>query len=411
MLWTKELVPGMTDTFVLAKQRDRLVSNRGSSIPPSKIRRMFNRAATMPDVVNLAVGQPDFDTPPHIIAAAERAMARGFTRYTYGLGIPELRTAIADKVQRRNRLPIDQEWVGVTVGAMEALILAMLTTLDPGDEVLIPNPGYTNFEGQLLLAGAVPVSYPLSPPDYAVDAATLAPLVTDRTRAILICSPSNPTGAVLSPKSLATVASVAREHGLLVFSDETYEDLVYEGRHHSIAALPDMAERTVSVFSFSKTYAMTGWRVGYLVAPPPLLVAMNVLQEHIVSCPSSVSQYAALAALTESQDCVVEMCAAYDERRRFIVAALNGLPGFSCPMPHGAFYAFADISGLDTPSDAFADWLLQEAHVALVPGNAFNTRGEGFVRLSYAASVSNLQEAVDRIAAALGRRQLVTMAT
>src|SRR5579872_2990629 len=241
MLGAKELVPGMTDTLVAAQQDDHLVSRRGLSIPPSKIRRMFNRAATMPDVVNLAVGQPDFDTPPHIIAAAEHAMARGFTRYTYGLGIPELRAAIADKVRLRNTLPVDQEWVGVTVGAMEALILAMLTTLDPGDEVLIPNPGYTNFEGQILLAGAVPVSYPLDPPEYAIDATILSSLVTDRTRAILVCSPSNPTGAVLGPDSLATVAAVARERGLLVFSDETYEDLIYEGRHHSIAGLPGMA--------------------------------------------------------------------------------------------------------------------------------------------------------------------------
>ena len=300
---------------------------------------------------------------------------------------------------------MDQEWVGVTVGAMAALILAMLTTLDPGDEVLIPNPGYTNFEGQLLLAGAVPVSYPLDAPDYAIDAAILSSLVTDRTRAILLCSPSNPTGAVLRPESLATVASLAREHGLLVFSDETYEDLIYEGRHHSIAALPGMAERTVSVFSFSKSYAMTGWRIGYLIAPPALISAMNVLQEHVVSCPSSVSQYAALAALTESQDCVVEMRTQYDERRRFIVTGLNNLPGISCPTPHGAFYAFPVITDLDTSSDTFADWVLQEAHVAIVPGSAFNTRGEGFVRLSYAASLPNLREAIDRIASALDRRQ------
>jgi aspartate/methionine/tyrosine aminotransferase len=393
----------MTDVIAPTIERDRLVSNRGLSIPPSKIRRMFNRAATMPDVVNLAVGQPDFDTPPHIIAAAERAMARGFTRYTYGLGIPELRAAIADKARNRNGLPIDQGWVGVTVGAMEALILAMFTTLDPGDEVLIPNPGYTNFEGQLLLAGAIPVSYPLDPPDYSVDRAVLTSLITDRTRAILVCSPSNPTGAVLGLDSMVALASVAREHGLLVYSDETYEDLIYEGSHYSIAALPDMAERTVSVFSFSKTYAMTGWRVGYLVAPPPLISAMNILQEHIVSCASSVSQYAALAALTESQDCVAEMREQYDERRHFLVTALDALPGISCPTPHGAFYAFPDISGLATSSDEFADWLLQEAHVALVPGSAFNTRGEGFVRISYAASLPKLREAVERLAAALDR--------
>ncbi len=395
----------MTDTIISSDRGIRLISNRARSVPQSKIRRMFNLAAGMDDVVNLAVGQPDFDTPPHIVAAAERAIAHGHTRYTHGLGIPELRAAIAEKVRTRNGLPVDREWVGVTVGAMEALILAMLTSLDPGDEVLIPNPGYTNFEGQLRMVGAVPVSYPLDPPDYAIRRDILAPLITGRTRGILLCSPSNPTGAVLRPESIGAVAALAREHGLLVFSDETYEDLIYEGSHHSIGALPGMAESTISVFSFSKTYAMTGWRVGYVVAPPVLLTAMNVLQEHIVSCAASVSQYAALAAVSGPQDCVAEMRAVYDDRRRYIVSALNSLPGVSCATPHGAFYAFPDISALSPSSDDFADWLLTEAHVALVPGTAFNTRGEGFVRISYAASLSMLQQAVDRIADALRDRR------
>jgi aminotransferase len=394
----------MTDVVVPAHERVTLISNRARSVPPSKIRRMFNLAAGMPGVLSLAVGQPDFDTPRHIVEAAERALAQGHTRYTHGLGIPELRVAIAEKVRTRNGLPVDHEWVGVTVGAMEALILTMLTTLDPGDEVLIPNPGYTNFEGQLRIAGAVPVSYPLDPPDYAIQRARLAPLITDRTRAILLCSPSNPTGAVLQPESLDAVASLARDHNLLIYSDETYEDLIYEGQHHSIAALPGMAESTISVFSFSKTYAMTGWRVGYLVAPPSLVTAMNVLQEHVVSCASSVSQYAALAALTGPQDYVAQMRAIYDERRHSIVSALNDLPGISCPMPRGAFYAFPDIRGVGISSDEFADWLLREAHVALVPGTAFNTKGEGFVRISYAASQSILDEAVDRIGTALESR-------
>lgn len=394
----------MTDILDPTQSRNRLISDRARTIPPSKIRRMFNLAGGMSDVVSLAVGQPDFDTPPHIVAAAERAMAAGHTRYTHGLGIPELRDAIATKVRIRNGLPVDRDWVGVTVGAMEALILTLLTALDPGDEVLIPNPGYTNFEGQLLLTGAVPVSYPLDPPDYAIDRATLEPLVTERTRAILICSPSNPTGAVLDRESLDAVAEVALRHGLMVISDETYEELIYEGKHHSIAAWPDMAESTISIFSFSKSYAMTGWRVGYLVAPPPLLTAMNVLQEHLVSCASSVSQYAALEALTGPQECVADMRAVYKERRDYIVGALNNIEGIQCPTPHGAFYAFADITALDPSADAFADWVLHEARVALVPGTAFNTRGEGFIRISYAASRSLLEEAMNRISVALERR-------
>jgi aminotransferase len=382
---------------------NRWVAARALTVPPSKIRRVFNHAERIPGVVNLGVGQPDFATPSHIRAAAWAAMEAGHTRYTHTLGIPALRQRIAEKARAINGLPADEEWVVVTVGAMEGLILSLLTTLDPDDEVLIPNPGYTNFIGQVLLAGATPVSYPLQPPDYQVDIAALRPLITDRTRAILLCSPANPTGAVLGQATLEAVAAVAQERDLLVYSDETYEALIYDGEHVSIGSLPGMAERTISIFSFSKAYAMTGWRVGYIVAPPDLVRAMNVLQEHIVSCASSVSQYAALAALEGPQDCVAEMRAVYDRRRRYIVAALNQLEGIACPIPRGAFYAFPDIRRLSPSADAFADWLLEEAGVATIPGTAFNTGGEGFLRISYAASMEALQEGINRIAAVLDR--------
>ena len=263
-------------------ERQGWVSERALSVPPSKIRRMFNRAAELPDVINLAVGQPDFDTPPHVLEAARLAAERGETKYTHGLGIPALREATAEKVRTRNHIPAEYGWMAITVGAMEGIILAMLTVLQPGDEVLIPDPGYTNFAGQVLLAGATPVSYGLEPPDYGIDEATLRAQLSDRTRAILLCSPSNPTGAVLDRRSIETVARIAQEHNLLVFSDETYEDLIYEGEHVSIGSLPGMAERTVSIFSFSKTFAMTGWRVGYVAAPPEVITTMNALQEHVV---------------------------------------------------------------------------------------------------------------------------------
>jgi aspartate/methionine/tyrosine aminotransferase len=362
---------------------------------------MFNLAEHTPGAINLAVGQPDFATPTHIVDAAKEALDLGYTRYTHSLGIPPLREAIAQKALAQNGLEVDSSWVAVTVGAMEGLILSMLTTLDPGDEVLIPNPGYTNFIGQVLLAGATPITYPVRPPDFQVDTNILRSLISDRTRAILLCSPSNPTGAVLSRENLEAVAAVVREYQLLVYSDETYEALTYDGNHQSIGALPGMVEATISIFSFSKAYAMTGWRVGYVVGPPDVIETMNYLQEHMVSCASSVSQYAALAALEGPQDCVEEMVATYKERREYIVTALNHLRGVSCPMPSGAFYAFADVSQLHDSSDDLADSLLERARVATVPGTAFNSGGEGFLRISYAASVEVLEEAMDRIGRAL----------
>jgi len=380
---------------------DHRISARARSVPASKIRRMFNMAEPMADVVNLAIGQPDFPTPAHIIAAAKAAMDRGHTRYTHGLGIPELRAAIAEKVRARNRLLVDVDCVAVTVGAMEGLILTLLTTLDAGDEVLIPNPGYTNFMGQVLLVGATPISYPVDPPDFQIDIAALRACITKRTRVIILCTPANPTGAVLSLENLREVATVAREHDLLVLSDETYEALVYDGHHVSIGALPGMLDCTVSVFSFSKAYAMTGWRIGYVVAPHDLIQTMSVLQENVVSCASSVSQYAALAALQGPQNCVREMLDIYNQRRHYMVDALNQMEGVRCPMPSGAFYVFPDISQLSASSDDLADRLLQQAYVATVPGTAFNTRGEGFLRLSYATSMDTLQEAMKRLHATI----------
>jgi len=380
---------------------DRRISARARSVPASKIRRMFNLAEPMADVVSLAIGQPDFPTPAHIVAAAKAAMDRGHTRYTHGLGIPELRAAIAEKVRGRNGLTVDADCVAVTVGAMEGLILTLLATLDAGDEVLIPNPGYTNFMGQVLMVGATPISYPVVPPDFHIDIAALRGSITERTRVIILCTPANPTGAVLSLDNLQEVAAVAREHDLLVLSDETYEALVYDGHHVSIGGLPGMLDSTVSVFSFSKAYAMTGWRIGYVVAPHDLIQTMSVLQENVVSCASSVSQYAALAALEGPQTCVQEMLDIYNQRRHYMVDALNQMDGVQCPMPSGAFYAFPDISQLSASSDALADRLLRQAHVATVPGTAFNTRGEGFLRLSYATSMDTLQEAMERLHAGI----------
>lgn len=375
-----------------------LTSLRVAELVPSEIRRIVALAGEIPDVVNLSEGQPDFATPPHVVEAATEAIRYGHTSYTPTLGIPELREAIADKARTENSLPAEANWVAVTVGAMEGLLLSMLVTLDPGDHVLVPDPGYPYFPGHARLVSAVPVPYPLEPPDFQLDVDALRRSVTPRTRALLLCTPSNPTGGVLRRDTLEQVAEVAMEHGLVVLADETYEAFVYDGAGHtSIGSLPGMAERTISLFSFSKTYAMTGWRLGYLVASPELVRRMNMVQEHLVLCPSSVSQYAGLAALRGPQDTVRAMLRVYDERRRYVASALDAIPGISCPAPHGAFYAFPNLRDLETPVDELAETLLREARVATVPGSAFGSRGQGFVRISYTVRLERLREAVHRI--------------
>jgi aspartate/methionine/tyrosine aminotransferase len=385
------------DSAVVGVTREPL-SSRAKSVPASKIRRMFGLAA-QPGVINLAIGEPDFATPEHIVAAARDALTQGLTKYTPSLGTLELRRAVAAKVRRDNHLLVDESWVVATAGAMEGLAVSMMTVLDPGDEVLIPNPGYTNFLGQARLVGAVPIFYPLEAPDFQIDVATLSHLVTRNTRAIVICSPANPTGAVLLRDNLEAIAGFVRENGLVVLSDETYDALVYDGTQNvSIASLPGMANRTFSIFSLSKTYAMTGWRLGYVVAHPDFVERMEVLQEHLVSCCSSVSQHAGVAALLGPQECVESMRRAYDERRKFLVPALNAMGPFECAAPKGAFYIWLGIRGLGESADEVADRLVGEAGVATVPGTAFNSRGEGFLRMSYAANMTILREAITRLA-------------
>jgi aspartate aminotransferase len=368
------------------------------------------------DVVSFGAGEPDFDTPERIKDAAVRAMRRGQTKYTEVGGIPELRAAVCAKFQRDNGLAYEPADVLVSCGAKHTLFNLAVALFDPGDEVLVPSPYWVSYPEQARLVGAVPVAVPTQEATgFDLEPERLRAALTPRTKAIILNSPNNPTGAVFSAASLAAVAQLAVERNLLVVSDECYEALTFEGRHASIAALgPEIKARTLVVNTCSKAYAMTGWRLGFAAGPRELVRAMTDVQSQVTSNPSSITQWAAVEALGGGQDEVARMAAEFDRRRQLIVAGLNALPGVSCVMPKGAFYAFANVSGLfgrtwktpDGPTrlkgslDVTA-FLLEEARVAVVPGLDFGS--DEHVRLSYATSDALITEGLTRMAAALAR--------
>jgi aspartate/methionine/tyrosine aminotransferase len=367
---------------------------------------MFDLAQDVPGAISLAVGEPDFPTPAHIVEAGQRALDEGWTRYSPNAGYRELRQAIAHKLRAVNGLDVDPETqVFVTVGAMEALMLTFLVALDPGDEVLVTDPCYTNYVSQIALAGAVPVFVPTDPAHgYLPAAEAVEAAVTPRTRAILVNSPANPTGAVYPRDLLHAVAEIAVRRDLLLVSDEAYEALVYgDIRHVSPGAFPGLADRTVSIYSFSKEYAMTGWRVGYLTGPAPMLKVMATVQEQVASCVNAATQRAALAALAGPPGCVEAMRRAYERRRDLVVARLNQMPGVVCPRPDGAFYVFPDVRAITTDTLALAERLLFEHKVVVSPGEAFGPRSAGFLRISYASSEADLSAGLDRLEAGLAR--------
>lgn len=395
----------MTEEKTLSQIMNR-VSLRAQAVPWSPIRNMMTLASQYPDAISFAVGQPDFDTPSHIVEACKRSLDAGHTRYGPALGIPELREAIARKLASDNGIEADPESeIMVTVGAQEALTLSMLALVDPGDEVIVPDPSYTNYRGHVPLVSGKPVYVPAREEDgFLMAPEAIQRAISNRTRVLLINSPANPTGAVAPREMLEAYADLAQENHLTVVSDEAYEALVYDDvEHTSIASLPGMTERTVSVFSFSKTYAMTGWRVGYLTGPAQVVDAMHRMQEEVVSCPVTFVQYGALAALTGPQDCVSDMICEYDRRRRFIVDGLSSIEGVRCLEPAGAFYAFPDVSSFGLSSVAMAKYLLKEAKVVTVPGDAFGPSGEGFLRLSYASDISDLEVGLERLRDGLRR--------
>jgi aspartate aminotransferase len=397
-----------------------VLADRLKTLAPSSTLAVQAKAAELRrrgiDVVSFGAGEPDFDTPERIKDAAIQAMRRGQTKYTEVGGIPELRAAVCGKFKRDNGLDYEPADVLVSCGAKHTLFNMVVALLNPGDEVLVPSPYWVSYPEQARLVGAVPVAVPTQEAaGFDLDPERLRAAVTPRTKVIVLNSPNNPTGAVFSPAALAAVARLAVERDLFVVSDECYEALTFEGRHVSIAALdPEVKARTLVVNTCSKAYAMTGWRLGFAAGPRALIRAMTDVQSQVTSNPSSITQWAAVEALVGPQDEVAKMAGEFDRRRRVIVRALNALPGVSCVMPKGAFYVFANVSGLFGRAWKAADgtrilkgsvdvtaFLLAEAKVAVVPGVDFGS--DDHVRLSYATSEALISEGLSRMAATLPR--------
>ncbi|GAX91092.1 aminotransferase class I/II-fold pyridoxal phosphate-dependent enzyme [Effusibacillus lacus] len=365
-------------------------------IPPSGIRRFFDLANQMEDVISLGVGEPDFVTPWHVREACFYSLERGYTTYTSNKGLPELREAIADYLCSF-QLAYDPEELVVTVGGSEAIDLAMRTLLCPGDEVLIPEPAYVSYNPCTTLAGGVPVGVPTFAEDeFRLTPENLRKRITPRSKVLILCYPSNPTGAVMSKADLQAIADVVLEHDLFVISDEIYAELTYDGHHASIASLPGMKERTVLISGMSKAFAMTGWRIGYAAAPPEILNLMLKIHQYTILCAPIMGQKAALEALRHGHAEKDKMIDRYNQRRRMIVKGFREI-GLACHEPKGAFYAFPDIRSTGLSSEEFAERLLHHSRVAVVPGNVFGQGGEGFVRCSYATSIEQIQKAIERI--------------
>ena len=375
------------------------VADRAAGLRRSAIRDMFDRAAQMPDAINLGLGEPDFPTPPHVVEAALAAARDGATRYTASSGIPPLREAVAEAIERSRGVRYDPRTeVIVTAGGMGALSLALLASINPGDEVLLADPGWPNHASQVAMVGGVAVRFPLKLGDEAaLVAEELEALCTPRTRAILLNSPSNPTGRVLTAGEVQAVVEMAERWDLLIISDEVYDRIVFDRPHVSPLAFPGARARTVLVNSLSKTYAMTGWRVGYAAGPAELIGRMTLLQENLMACPPAPCQHAALAALTGPQECIAQMVAEYRARRELAVEGLNRIPGFACRRPEGTFYCFVDGRQTGLDDRELGRLLVERAHVVTVPGSGFGPAGAGHLRLSLAASPSALQEALARM--------------
>ncbi len=380
------------------------VAKSVENLRPSGIRRYFDIAAQMDDVVSLGIGQPDFTTPRHIIDAGVDSLYAGDTGYTSNSGTLALRQAVSQYIQRLYNVKYDaQEQILITVGVSEALWLAMKAILNPGDEVLVVEPCFVSNPAAVEMAGGVPVIVPTyAENNFEVTGADLEARITPRTRAILINYPNNPTGAVLTRERMLELAAVAERYDLVVISDEIYERLVYNAQHVNFASLPGMYERTVLLSGMSKAFAMTGWRIGYAAAPPELMAAMRKLHQYLIMSAPTTGQAAAVEALLNGDEDVEHMRQRYDARRQLIVEGFRAL-GFACIEPRGAFYAFPNIAFTGMSDEEFCERLLLEDRVALVPGSAFGDSGKNFVRASYATSEANITEALHRIARFLKR--------
>jgi len=361
------------------------------------------------EIIHLEIGQPDFETPSHVALAGIRAIASGQTRYNPPAGIAELRRVLAEDAGRRRGVQFAQEQVVIAPGTKPLILLPMLALLEPGDEVLYPDPGFPSYGAAISLVGAKPVPFPLvEERGFDLNLEAFDALLSPRTRMVILNSPGNPTGGVLSPGALTHVAEAARRQDLWILADEIYFRLVYEGQAPSILSLPGMSDRTILADGFSKTYAMTGWRLGFGVMPQPLAEKLELLLTHSTGCTATFTQFAGVQAILGAQDDAELMRAEFRRRRDVMVEGLNRIPGIRCSLPHGAFYAFPNIQDVGLASAELAALLLDEAGVAVLPGTSFGQNGEGYLRLSYANSMENIQIALERIEQTLARRQLKT---
>ena len=392
-------------TKVGPKSARSVISRRVKEIPPSGIRKFFDILSTMQGVISLGVGEPDFTTPWHISEAGIYSIEKGYTMYTSNRGLLELRQELSRFLNFHYGLEYDPETeILITVGVSEALDLAMRSILDSRDEVLSPDPNFVSYGPCTVLAGGVFVPVPTTVEnDFKVKADEIERRVTDRTKAILIGYPSNPTGTVMQRGELAEIAEIAQRHDLLVVSDEIYSRLVYGVEHTCFASLPDMKERTILLGGFSKAYAMTGWRIGYAAARTEIIEAMNKVHQYTMLCAPRIAQVAAIEALRSGEAAVKEMVADYDRRRRVMVRGLNDI-GLACFEPKGAFYCFPSIKVTGLSSEEFAEQLLREEKVAVVPGTAFGECGEGYVRCCYATALADIEEALRRMGRFVERR-------
>ena len=369
-------------------------------IKPSGIRKFFDIVSEMndPEVISLGVGEPDFDTPWHIRDEGIYSLERGRTFYTSNSGLMELRKEICRYMLRKQNVTYNAAHeVLVTVGGSEAIDIGLRAMVNPGDEVLIPQPSYVSYEPCAVLAGAKPVIIDLKAEnEFRLTAKELEDAITDRTKILILPFPNNPTGAIMEREDLEAVAEVVIKHDLYVMSDEIYGELTYKGKHVSIAAIPGMKERTIVINGFSKAYAMTGWRLGYACGPEDIIRQMTKIHQFAIMCAPTTSQYAAVEALRNGDDDIVEMCTAYNQRRRYLLNAFREM-GLDCFEPYGAFYVFPCIKEFGMTSDEFATRFLAEEKVAVVPGTAFGDSGEGFLRISYAYSLENLKVAIGRL--------------
>jgi len=355
------------------------------------------------NIVHLEIGEPDFDTPKHIKDAAVKALYAGYTHYVPAAGIQELREAIAEDVAKSRKIEVSPEEVVVAPGAKPIIFLAILACVNPGEEVLYPNPGFPIYESVINFVGAKPVPLPLEEEkDFGLDHEYVKERITKKTKMIIINSPENPTGGVLTREDLKLIADcVSDRDNVLVFSDEVYSRIIYEGEHESIASFPGMKDETIILDGFSKTYAMTGWRLGYGVMRKDLAQKITQLMINSNSCTCAFAQMAGVEALKGPQDSVKEMVAEFKKRREIIVSGLNSIKGITCKKPCGAFYVFPNITGTGMKSQELSDYLLNKAGVAVLPGTAFGAYGEGYLRLSFANSVENIKKALNRISEAI----------